>query len=93
MFVDDIISSGRTMIEATRLISAKTTKTPVCVAVHGIFADNSDLLLAKAGARVVTSDSIAHATNAIHIEPLLTPAIRELMTGAAQVPRSSPAIR
>src|SRR6266702_85182 len=78
VFVDDIISSGRTMIEATRLISTKTTKPPVCVAVHGIFADNSDLLLAKAGARVVTSNSVAHATNGIDIGPLLTPAIRRL---------------
>src|SRR6266581_7233395 len=92
VFVDDIISSGLTMIEATRLISTKTTKPPVCVAVHGIFADNSDLLLAKAGARVVTSNSVAHATTGIDIGPLLTPAIRDLMTGGARVPCPSPAI-
>src|SRR5260370_18230242 len=35
-------------------------------------------LLAKAGARVVTSNSVAHATNGIDIGPLLTPAIRRL---------------
>jgi ribose-phosphate pyrophosphokinase len=85
VFVDDIISSGRTMAEAARLITAKTTQAPVCVAVHGIFADNSDLALAKAGARVVTSNSASHVTNAIDVEPLLTPCVRELMTGPVQV--------
>jgi len=85
VFVDDIISSGRTMAEAVRLIAAKATRSPVCVAVHGIFADNSDLLLTKAGTRVVTSNSVPHATNAIDVGPLLVPAIRELMTLAGQV--------
>src|SRR6266700_121165 len=84
VFVDDIISSGRTMAEAVRLIAAKATRSPVCVAVHGIFADNSDLLLTKAGTRVVTSNSVPHATNAIDVGPLLVPAIRELMTRAGQ---------
>jgi ribose-phosphate pyrophosphokinase len=73
VFVDDIISSGRTMVEAIRLIAPAATRPPVCVAVHGIFADNSDLLLAKAGARVVTSNSVARPTNSIDIGPASNP--------------------
>jgi ribose-phosphate pyrophosphokinase len=80
VFVDDIISTGRTMIEAIRSVGTVASLTPVCVAVHGIFADNSDAVLASAGARVVTSNSIAHATNAIDIGPLLVPAIRKLIS-------------
>jgi len=80
VFVDDIISSARTMTEAIRVVAAGTTKTPVCIAVHGIFADSSDDLLAKAGARIVSSNSIPHPTNAIDVAPLLVSAIRELAT-------------
>jgi ribose-phosphate pyrophosphokinase len=86
VLVDDIISSGRTMLEAVRLIVARSGAAPVCVAVHGLFADNSNVLLAQAGARVVTSNSIPHATNEIDVAQLLAGAIREL----ALLPRRAP---
>jgi len=79
VLVDDIISSGRTMIEAVRLIVARGATAPVCVAIHGLFAENSDRLLAQAGARVVTSNSIPHASNAIDVAELLAGAVRELI--------------
>ena len=67
VLVDDIISTGRTMIEAVRLLTSQGWPAPVCVAVHGLFADDADVLLARAGARVVTSNSVPHETNAIDI--------------------------
>jgi ribose-phosphate pyrophosphokinase len=82
VLVDDIISSGRTMIEAVRLIAARSAAPPVCLAVHGLFADDSDVLLAQAGARVVTCNSIAHLTNAIDVAELLAGAARALIPGA-----------
>jgi ribose-phosphate pyrophosphokinase len=78
VFVDDIISSGRTMIEAVRLVGAHTAKPPVCIAVHGLFADRSDRLLAELGARLVTSNTVDHASNALDVAPLLAAGIREL---------------
>ena len=80
VLVDDIISSGRTMIEAVRLISARETTSPICIAVHGVFADNSDQALAHAGARVVTTNSIPHASNVIDVSRTLADVIRELET-------------
>jgi ribose-phosphate pyrophosphokinase len=77
VLVDDIISSGRTMIEAARLISAELGLAPVCVAVHGLFAENSDELLAAAGARVVTCNTVPHPTNAIDICDLIVPEVGE----------------
>lgn len=79
VIVDDIISSGRTMIEAVRLIVAHGATTPVCIAVHGLFADNSDALLAQAGARVITSNSIPHGTNGIDVGEPLAAGIRALV--------------
>ncbi len=71
VLVDDIISSGHTMIEAVRLVAGRAARHPVCIAVHGLFADNSDRMLAAAGARIVTSNSVAHVANAIDVAPLL----------------------
>jgi ribose-phosphate pyrophosphokinase len=78
VLVDDIISSGRTMIEAVQLIREHGAAEPVCIAVHGVFADQSDELLAQAGARVVTSNSIPHETNGIDVTRLLAGAIDAL---------------
>lgn len=78
VFVDDIISSGRTMAEALRLMAGRTTQHPVCIAMHGLFADHSDRLLA-ASARLVTSNTVVHPSNALDVAPLLAPNVRELM--------------
>ncbi len=75
VLVDDIISSGRTMIEAIRILESRRLASVVCVAVHGLFSDDSDELLAKAGARVATSNSVPHRTNHIDVAPILASAV------------------
>jgi ribose-phosphate pyrophosphokinase len=89
VLVDDIISSGRTMIEAVRLIVKRGGTAPLCVAVHGLFADQSDELLAQAGARVVTSNSIPHRTNGIDVGELLATSVSDL----ASIPGSEPVLK
>jgi ribose-phosphate pyrophosphokinase len=77
--LDDIVSSGRTLAECVRALRAACLAAPVCVAVHGVFAGDAEQALAQAGAaRVVTTRSVAHASNAIEIDALLAPAIGEL---------------
>jgi ribose-phosphate pyrophosphokinase len=76
VLIDDIISSGRTMLEAARRIRQVCGEAPVCIGVHGIFADDSDKLLEAEGARVVTCNTIPHPSNAIDISELLVPALR-----------------
>ena len=78
VLLDDIISSGRTMLEAARQVGAYCRVTPVCLAVHGIFADASDQALEQAGAKVVTTNTIPHASNAIDVAQLVSEAILEL---------------
>ena len=81
VLVDDIISSGRTMLEAIALLTSQSWASPVCIAVHGLFADQSDVLLARAGARLVTSNSVPHPSNSIDLTALLAGAINQ--TGPA----------
>jgi ribose-phosphate pyrophosphokinase len=78
VLVDDIISSGHTMIEAVRLLRADGWSSPVCLAVHGIFADRSDKLLADFGAQVVTANTVPHSTNQLDISRLLMSALLEM---------------
>src|SRR5262245_18956942 len=82
VLVDDIISSGRTMLEAVRLLAAQGWAAPVCIAVHGLFANQADVLLAQTGARVVTSNSVPHLTNSItnsiDLTMLLADAIKQI---------------
>lgn len=75
--IDDIVSTGRTMVEATRELRKAGSSAPLCVAIHAVFADEVDALLGGAGARgIVTCDTIPHATNKISIGDSLAEAVR-----------------
>lgn len=76
--IDDIVSTGRTMIEATRQLRAAGSAPPMCVAIHAVFADALSDALLDAGARgIVTCNTILHATNRICIADQLAEAVRE----------------
>jgi ribose-phosphate pyrophosphokinase len=79
VLVDDIISSGRTMIEAVRILRNHGFDRPACIAVHGLFADRSDEVLAREGAVVITANSVPHPSNRIDVSVLLGRAVRELL--------------
>ena len=78
VLLDDIISSGKTMQEALRVIAPLFAHPPVIVAVHGLFVDGSDAKLTAAGARLVTTDSVLHPSNYIEIAGLLASAVEAL---------------
>jgi ribose-phosphate pyrophosphokinase len=79
--VDDIASSGQTLIETLAQLRAIGTHAPVCVVVHGVFADAADEKLRAAGAAVVAScNTIEHATNAVDVTPVLLPAIERQLS-------------
>jgi ribose-phosphate pyrophosphokinase len=80
VLVDDIISTGQTMIETIGHLHEAGLRPPVCIAVHGVFATGSYEGLRKAGvARIVTANTIAHETNGIDAVPLLAESARALM--------------
>ena len=80
VLVDDIISTGVTMIETLRQLKAAGWPAPVCVGVHAVFAGDAYQELERAGAaRIVTCDSIPHPSNAIALAPSLAAAVREIL--------------
>ncbi len=77
VLVDDIISTGQTMIVTLKQLKDKGLAAPVCVGVHGIFAGHAFEELMQAGAaRVVTTNTIAHGSNGIDVSDLLAEGVR-----------------
>lgn len=77
VLVDDIVSTARTMIETVGHLHGVGMKPPVCLAVHAVFADDAYRDLEAAGVeRVVSANTIPHASNGIDVTPLLVDAVR-----------------
>lgn len=75
--IDDIISTGRTMVEATRMLRAAGSAAPMCVAIHAVFADAvQDALVAAGASGIVTCDTIPHASNRICVADPIAEAVR-----------------
>lgn len=80
MIIDDVISSGHTILECISSLKAGGISHIKCTAIHGIFADNSDARLRDAGLEaLVTCNTIVHDSNGINIAPLLVHPVSELL--------------
>jgi ribose-phosphate pyrophosphokinase len=68
VLLDDIVASGATMVQTLRCLRGRTSHKPVCVALHGLFAEGAieDMLVEGAGL-IVTSNSIVTAVSQIDI--------------------------
>lgn len=74
VLIDDVISSGQTMRQAVRMVRPLTPHRPIVVGVHGLFADGADIMLEREGARLVTTNTVLHASNRIDVAALIAPA-------------------
>ena len=82
VILDDIASSGTTMARAVERLLDARTPAPVCLVIHAVFADGAhDAILSAGAARIVSTDTIPHSTNAIGIAGVLTEALRSLAAG------------
>ena len=79
VLVDDVASTGRTLVEAARAALAAGAATVDVAVTHGLFVGDAVSQVKAAGVRHVWStDSVPHASNAIPVAPLLAAAIRVL---------------
>lgn len=80
VLVDDIISTGRTMVETLGHLRRAGMRAAVCVGVHGLFAARAlEELRAAGAATLVTCDSVTHATNEIDLSAALAAATLEML--------------
>lgn len=76
VLVDDIVSSGRTMVEAAKQLAKQGLAKPVCVVVHGLFADNVYEKLSAIAEKVVSTDCVPHISNKVSVAELLAKTIK-----------------
>ncbi len=82
VILDDIASSGRTMVKTIERLRQAGASPPVCIVIHAVFAEGALADIQAAGARrIISTDSIPHETNGIRIAPLLADAVRRLSGG------------
>ncbi len=78
LLVDDIVSSGGTLMTAAKVLHAAGAATVDAVITHALFAPEFTRTLFEAGIRSVkSSDSVPHPTNAIALDRVLAEALRK----------------
>ncbi|HEX2724636.1 MAG TPA: ribose-phosphate pyrophosphokinase [Beijerinckiaceae bacterium] len=71
VLVDDIVSSGRTVVETARHLKRQGMLPPICMAVHALLSPDAYDALREAAATVVSTNTVKHESNRIDIAALL----------------------
>lgn len=79
VLVDDIISTGHTMLAAIAHLNEQGARPASCVAVHAVFVSDAYVALRDSGAaRIATTNTIPHPSNAIDVTRLIADHVRAL---------------
>lgn len=77
VLIDDIISTGKTVIETANLMVAEGLKAPVVIGVHAVLAEGAQQELDQATLKDwLTCNTIPHSSNGIDVSVEITAAIR-----------------
>ena len=91
VLLDDIVSTGETLMAAVAALREAGLPPPQCIAVHALFDADALWRLLEAGVtRVISCDTVPHATNAIEVAPLLAEAVLAMASGGRQPDRRPP---
>lgn len=75
VIVDDIISTGHTIIEAAKLLRKLGAKTIYCTCVHGIFANGALKKLKKAKIKVISTNTMPNKAAKIDVSGVIAEVI------------------
>jgi len=77
VIVDDIISTGGTVIEAVKILKKQRAREIYVACTHPVLVGNALRKIIAAGARkVIATDTIEHKTSVISVAPVIAEAIR-----------------
>ena len=76
VIVDDIISTGQTILETAKILKRLGAKNIYCICVHGIFADNALTKLKKAGINVASTNTIPNKVAKIDVSRVIGESLR-----------------
>ena len=79
VIIDDIVSTGSTVLQAARLLQENDCKPAVCVVIHPLFAGRAMQALQEGYVdEVISCNTIRHESNQIDLTDLLVSAIRDM---------------
>lgn len=79
VLVDDIASTGRTLIFAANEISRQNPESMTAIVTHGLFVNNAYEEMKQAGIKqIISTDSVLHESNLIHLDQFLAEAILKI---------------
>lgn len=81
VIIDDIISTGHTIIEAAKKAKSQGAKSITAIGVHGLFVEGLTKLQ-QTGMKVISTNCIEHKTNKIDVAPVIIEALRSKASGA-----------
>lgn len=76
VLVDDIASTGRTLVLAAERLTAAGLMKPFCVVVHAIFAEDAFPRLLSVTSQILSTDAVPHESNRISVAASVASAIR-----------------
>lgn len=83
VLIDDIISTGKTILETIKHINQLNLIDPICIGVHAIFANNAYEQLQQAKTKqIITCNTIEHSSNLIDLSELLADGIAALLVNS-----------
>ncbi|MGB5202086.1 MAG: phosphoribosyltransferase family protein, partial [Sedimenticolaceae bacterium] len=78
VLVDDIVSTGHTLAETARQLSAHGPASILVLVTHALFVDGALARLRAAGVDgICSTDSVLHPSNQIHLDAILASALCE----------------
>jgi ribose-phosphate pyrophosphokinase len=85
IIVDDVISSGTTLLRAAALLRERGFSAPHCVCVHPLFAEKAyEKLLDDGVAEILSCNTIAHVSNGVDVAVPISAAVNKLLGGLRQ---------
>jgi ribose-phosphate pyrophosphokinase len=76
IFIDDMISTGNTLLKAIAAMKKLGAKKVTCFAVHGILVNDALNKLKKAGATVITTNTIPNKAAKIDVSELIADSLK-----------------
>jgi ribose-phosphate pyrophosphokinase len=71
VLIDDIISTASTMITTIKILQQLEMQLPICIGIHAIFANNAYADMKKLGVKIITCNTIEHASNQIDVSDII----------------------
>ncbi|MDO8481066.1 MAG: ribose-phosphate diphosphokinase [Nanoarchaeota archaeon] len=77
ILIDDMISTGHTLLETIKKLKKLEAKKITCYAVHGLFVEGALEKLKKTGASVITTNSIPNPTGKLDVSGLFAEKLKQ----------------